>query len=143
MHSNTYQTIVTGIMIVKNQDNKYLFLKRSKQESYGAGLWDFPGGAKEFLETPEQGAVRECLEESGVAVNSVELIWHLVTRGIMDPTQEFVSFFFLGLADNDEIQLSHEHDDYKWLTLEEANDLETVEWMQIFFKELEQDKIKL
>jgi 8-oxo-dGTP diphosphatase len=33
-----------------------------------AGLWEFPGGKIEPGETPEAAAVRECLEETGVAV---------------------------------------------------------------------------
>ena len=33
-----------------------------------AGLWEFPGGKTEPGESPEAAAVRECLEETGVAV---------------------------------------------------------------------------
>ncbi|HEX5105197.1 MAG TPA: (deoxy)nucleoside triphosphate pyrophosphohydrolase [Pirellulaceae bacterium] len=33
-----------------------------------AGLWEFPGGKIQPGETPEAAAVRECLEETGLAV---------------------------------------------------------------------------
>jgi 8-oxo-dGTP diphosphatase len=33
-----------------------------------AGLWEFPGGKIEPHETPEAAAIRECLEETNIAV---------------------------------------------------------------------------
>ena len=37
-----------------------------------AGLWEFPGGKVRGDETPGEAAVRECLEETGLAVEVVE-----------------------------------------------------------------------
>lgn len=36
-----------------------------------AGLWEFPGGKVEAGESPAQAATRECLEETGVAIEVV------------------------------------------------------------------------
>ena len=36
-----------------------------------AGLWEFPGGKIQPGETPEQAAVRECLEETDLAVTAL------------------------------------------------------------------------
>jgi 8-oxo-dGTP diphosphatase len=35
-----------------------------------AGYWEFPGGKIQVGETPEQAAVRECLEETGLPVRA-------------------------------------------------------------------------
>lgn len=37
-------------------------------EGVGTPAWSLPGGGVEFAETTEQGAVRECLEETGYRV---------------------------------------------------------------------------
>ncbi len=39
----------------------------------GRGAWSLPGGYVEFEELPSVGAVRECLEETGLQVDIVEL----------------------------------------------------------------------
>jgi len=37
-----------------------------------AGLWEFPGGKISPGESPEDAAVRECLEETGLHVQSID-----------------------------------------------------------------------
>lgn len=142
-HWNEYMTIVAGIAVVKNKEGKYLFLRRSDQEAYAAGKWDFPGGAKEFLESTEDGAVRECFEETGIEPKVERLLWHRVSRGKMDHQSEFVSFFYLCTTEMNQVALSAEHDDYKWLTLDEAKDLECIPWMEDFFEKVHNKQIEL
>jgi len=44
------------------------------------GVWEFPGGKCEPGETPEQATVRECLEETGLAILPGRLRRRLVYR---------------------------------------------------------------
>jgi 8-oxo-dGTP diphosphatase len=55
-----------AIAVVECKD-KFLIGLRPAGEAL-AGVWEFPGGKVEPGETPENAAVRECLEEAGLAV---------------------------------------------------------------------------
>jgi len=57
----------TGI-IVKHED-KFLVVQRTDN-----GQWTSPGGGIEDYERPDDAAVRELLEESGIAVTREDLI---------------------------------------------------------------------
>jgi 8-oxo-dGTP diphosphatase len=56
-----------------------------------AGLWEFPGGKIEPGETPESAAVRECLEETGLAVEPL----HRYPEHIQEYDHGSVQLFFV------------------------------------------------
>lgn len=56
-----------GVVITKNQ--QVLLLRR--RNVHGAGAWSTPGGHLDFGETPEQCAVREVKEETGLDIDAV------------------------------------------------------------------------
>jgi mutator protein MutT len=51
-------------------EGRFLVGRRPPGVALG-GLWEFPGGKIEPGETPEQAAVRECGEETGIVVRVV------------------------------------------------------------------------
>jgi 8-oxo-dGTP diphosphatase len=59
---------ITQIAIaVVERDNQFLIGPRPEGAAL-AGLWEFPGGKLLPGESPEEGAVRECAEETGLMV---------------------------------------------------------------------------
>lgn len=85
-----------GVMILK--DGKLLLGRRhdnpEKASSLlnGAGNWTMPGGKLDFGETFEEGVKREVLEETGITLNSVDVICvnqdiietaHFITVGLL------------------------------------------------------------
>ena len=61
--------IPIAIAVVEHQ-NQFLIGQRPTGVPL-AGLWEFPGGKIEPGESPEATAGRECLEEAGVAVETL------------------------------------------------------------------------
>jgi mutator protein MutT len=60
-----------AIAVVRDAAGRLLIGQRPAGAAL-AGLWEFPGGKLLAGETPEAAAVRECLEETGLAVRVVD-----------------------------------------------------------------------
>ncbi|MFH0853392.1 MAG: NUDIX hydrolase [bacterium] len=64
---NNRPLIGLGVIVIK--DNKVLMGKR--RNAHGEGHWSFPGGHLEYQEAPEDGALREVKEETGLTVVNI------------------------------------------------------------------------
>ena len=56
-----------AVALIFNEEGRFLIQQRGEEQMLG-GLWEFPGGKLEEGETPEQAALREVREETGLAV---------------------------------------------------------------------------
>ena len=56
-------------VFILNERNELLLIQRADN-----GLWALPGGYQELGETPQECAIRECLEETGFNVEILDLI---------------------------------------------------------------------
>ncbi len=91
---------------------KYLLLH------YTSGHWDFPKGKLEAGETKHEAAVRELEEETGLKCKIIDGFERRVSYIFKNKSDELVSkevTLFLGETSTQEIRLSPEHIDYKWL----------------------------
>lgn len=89
-----------------------------------AGGWEFPGGKVEPGESAEQAALREIHEELGVRVRLGARVgadaWPLSASAVMD------LWFAVTLPGEPEPEPLEDHDQLRWLTLE---DLFDVTWL--------------
>lgn len=77
-----------AVAIIPNSKGGVVLVKRKLEPK--AGQFAFPGGFIDTLEHPEQGAVREALEETGLVVE-VDRLWAILTP----PGQNQILFFYL------------------------------------------------
>jgi len=118
------QRIACKAIIVKN--DKILLMRESAAHdtNFKAGRYQFPGGRIEPGEAFQDGLKREIREETGLEIGIGEPLfvgeWFPV---IKDVPQQIVGIFFLCNAEATAVKLSEEHDDYKWVNLEESKTL--------------------
>jgi 8-oxo-dGTP diphosphatase len=110
--------------IIVNHENKALVMIKSIN---GKLFWDVPGGRMEKGESIEQAINRELKEEilnlkefKVKDILNVDIVHRLDTSENIDL---FIVFYRVE-ADLEKIELSEEHQSYKWISLEEIEFLE-------------------
>ncbi len=106
-------------IIIQNKVGQILLLKRSANDTFGAGMWSLPGGSIEEGETAEEAVKREAQEEIGVYLS--EIIEAKVFQNKDSATE--THYFYCDYDDSQIILDSSEHDNYIWATREEMRDL--------------------
>ncbi|MFF4172615.1 NUDIX hydrolase [Streptomyces sp. NPDC001744] len=76
--SPLHSVSVAGAVV--REDGRLLAIRRADN-----GTWELPGGVLELGETPQEGVVREVLEETGVRVEAGQLtgVYKNLARGIV------------------------------------------------------------
>lgn len=105
--------VVTGIIKYKDE---FLVVKRSDNEEYFKGEWEFPGGKLEDNEMIVDGLKRELLEEISFDIKNREVkiinYYDELKNGL-----HYVELDFLIEVENNDfkVELSEEHVDYCWI----------------------------
>lgn len=111
--------VLTGIL----KDNDYLLIiKRSENDDFYPGAWEFPGGHLEDGELLKEGLKRELLEEIGFDLDMNPIITHYFDE-LETKNHELIHYIeidFIINVDKDEVdvKLGNEHIDYKWVKKE-------------------------
>ena len=121
------------------EEGNILIQKRSKKKELNPGVWDVSvAGHIKFNENIKEAAKRETLEETGININTKDLLKIGVYRSInIHPTaidKEFFHTYILKI-DKNSINLdfkNNEVDDLKFISIEEMESLIKVENNKIF-----------
>ncbi|MCV4232466.1 NUDIX domain-containing protein [Virgibacillus sp. LDC1] len=107
--------------IISNADGKLLLLKRT----YGNKGWSLPGGGVDPGETIHEAIFRECREELGLTIQDVVLTGFYYHSHI----NAQVGIFRCSIPPQEEIILSAEHSEYKWVELSELSEVQRLRAM--------------
>lgn len=121
MEKNKKVGVGFGVMMLK--EGKVLLGRRHddpiKASSLlnGAGTWTMPGGKLDFGETFEEGAKREVFEETGIALNKVEVI--CVNQDIIE-TAHFITIglFSDNFSGKPKVMEPDEITEWQWFDLD-------------------------
>lgn len=119
--------ILTKGLIIKG--NKILLLKRSEDSSFGANLWDIPGGKLEFKETPEDTLIREIKEETDIIIN-INRIINTSTGIDNQEKKQYISIIYLCDYVSGEVKLDADHTEFQWVDLNEIDEYDLVYYVK-------------
>jgi len=125
---------VSQKVIVLNDNGKILAIRRSKTAPLRPLHWDLPGGDLDFGEDPIEGIIRETKEETGLVIENPE---PFDVEAQINPGREFwVTIAYKAKCNSRDVNLSYEHDEFRWITAEEFLKLKSSEKLQRFIKKL-------
>jgi dATP pyrophosphohydrolase len=113
--------VVVFVCRLRQGQAEYLLLRRTDERG---GFWQQVSGGVEVGESAWQAANREVIEETGLrptalySTDEVEMFYQL-RRDRISVSPGFVAF----VAGEGPVQLSHEHVEWRWVSLEQARQL--------------------
>ena len=147
----TEQKFHIGIKaLITNDKNEILILKANPAELVGGGVhWDIPGGRIKQGDSVEETLRKEVEEELGIDGNDIEIIrqFDASVSNLKIPVGNeifgLVLFVYLcKLKEAVEFNLSSEHTEYKWASVDEAKELLSVKFAKSFVNKLDELKTR-
>ena len=123
------QFFVSLKVVIRDDDNRCLLLRRSMGSGTNAGEWEFPGGKIEPGESFDEGLLREVLEETGLVI----LLRKVAGCAEFELPDRKVAYLILeGRVQSGQLRLSDEHDAFDWVPIAELPRMDIAEQFQKF-----------
>lgn len=118
--------IVSVVAVIRNNEGKYLVLKRSEREIAFPGMYTFPGGKVEDNDTVEETLIKEAKEEANLDLKPGKIL--LKDKSFIRPDDQTVKVFsyLCEVENSDDIIISDDFTDYKWVSFEDLKNLSHV-----------------
>ena len=123
MKNKSQKIGVSQKAVIVNKEGKILTIRRSKTSPFRSLYWDLPGGILEPGEDKKEAILREIKEETGLDVKNIVAI----DEGTWQESEYlWTTTCYMGRSKTNNIALSYEHDDFKWVTPEEIQKLQAL-----------------
>ncbi len=106
-------------VLLRNSEDKYLFLRRTAAFQSGPQKWDIPDGRIEPEESLEAALRREVQEETSLTLESIDRLLAAQDIFVAAAPVHVVRLTYVGTASG-EVAISDEHDSCAWMTKDEA-----------------------
>ena len=126
----------TAVVLVFRRD-RVLALLRGSSAPWYPDTWNLPGGACEPGETPEEGAIRECREETGIRLQHTTL-FRVVSMGADGDL-----YVFTARDESSYVGICWESADYQWVGLHDLGGMSFVPYVEDLFREVLSDESRL
>jgi 8-oxo-dGTP diphosphatase len=115
------------------KNNKFLVIQRSLKDDFMPGYWDTPGGCLDFGEDPIKALIREAKEEAGLDVKVCKLLY-CHNEVYNNSRHWFALVYECEIIGDSKITLDpNEHDEYRWVNIEELKDLPKIDFLNDFY----------
>ena len=111
--------IVAVVAVIRNDEGKFLVLKRHEREVAYPGMYTFPGGKVEENDTVQETLEKEVREETGLVLKRGKVL--LKDKSFVRPDGQTVKAFsyLCDVENTNGVKISDDFTDYRWVTLEE------------------------
>ena len=119
--ANRNENMLIWIGAMVQNGDRFLFLRRSGHTNWGH-KWQLPGGRMEGGEAPIETMEREVMEETGLRVRNPKLAgtYTSMLKSSKGTHYHTLLVIFHVKTRKIRVKLSHEHDEFAWMTPTEA-----------------------
>ncbi len=142
---NIEKHFCVSVFVYDGESKKFLLVKHKKM-----GTWVQPGGHVELNEDPEEAAIREVYEETGVKIkligerkprNCDYILPLAIQKNIVNNNHIHIDFVYVAylVGDNKLVLNEDESTDIAWFTLDEIKDSsfntfpDIIEWTELIY----------
>lgn len=131
--------------VFNHKTGKFLLLKRAEHKIY-PGTWQMITASCEEGESTKETAMRELFEETRIIEAKLYAVPHVNTFYFDINDSICLSPVFLAVVDTDDVAISDEHTEFKWVTYYEAVKLihwpDQIESLNVIWRYLNDENLK-